>query len=109
VHYKPLVPPVVTVQANPSDTSGMTITSASGTATVGSTTLDITFTPDHPSYSYNQAYTIYYGILKNSVSAGAGSLSVNDERANVEAIAMTSVAAYGDIIQVYLQGDLLIE
>jgi len=106
-HYKPLVPPVVTVQSNPSDTSGMTIVDASGSATVGLADLSITFTPDHPDYSYNEAYTIYYIILKNSVNAGSGSLSVNDERANVKAIAMTSVADYGDIIQVYLQGDLI--
>jgi len=85
----------------------MTIVDASGSATVGLADLSITFTPDHPDYSYNEAYTIYYIILKNSVNAGSGSLSVNDERANVKAIAMTSVADYGDIIQVYLQGDLI--
>jgi hypothetical protein len=108
-HYEALTAPVVTVQINPYDPSGMTLSLASGSATVGLADLSITFTPDHPDYTYNEVYTIWYYILKNSVNAGGGSLSVNDERANVKAIAMTSNADYGDIIQVYLQGELLIE
>jgi hypothetical protein len=85
----------------------LTLYDASGSATNGVATIDITFTPDVSARSYNESYTLYYTITKNAVLAGNGSITgVRDERANVKTVTMTSTAEAGDIIIVYLQYSL---
>ena len=102
------VSPSVTVQLNPLEVNGMTITNASGTVTNGSPTIDTTFTPNHPSYGYNVVITIYYSITKNGVGVGSGAISVSNGRSNTKTLTMTSDAAPGDVIVVNLISAIVI-
>ena len=76
--------------------------SKSGTATTGSATVNITFTPDDSLHSSGESFDVYYRITKNGAPAGDGNFSGTDEQVNTEALTMTSVAAGGDVIMVYL-------
>ena len=76
--------------------------SKSGTAAAGSATVNITFTPDNSLHSSGETFDVYYRITKNGAPAGDGTFTGTDEQSNTEALTMTSVAAGGDVIMVYL-------
>ncbi len=101
-HMPAIDAPTISVALFPGDDSGLTIAGASGSVSVGSPNINITFTPNHPSYTYNQTYTLVWIILNHSVYAGSGNMTVNDEVSNVKTITMEDNVAYGDDIIVYI-------
>jgi hypothetical protein len=100
--------PTVSILINPLEAGGMTLSNTSGSATNGSPDVDTTFTPDNPAYGYNVPITIYYSITKNGANAGSGNILVSNKRSNTKTLVMTSNAAPGDAIIVYLISSIII-
>jgi hypothetical protein len=86
-------------------TEAFSVSSASGTATAGSTDVDITFTPNDSLSAPSAEFTCYYSILKNGAEAGSGSFTATNLEANNETLTMTLTASGGDGITVYLANE----
>ena len=95
--------PNVTVAIDPSDSSGMTISSSGGYNTDGTIHVYITFTPDHPMYGTGDSVDITWSATKNGNYAGTGTITVLNELSNVDIhIRLTVTANTTDTINVYL-------
>jgi len=102
-HQATLLPPSVTVQMNPSDHSGTTLSGVSGSGSAGSNNISITFTPNYPHVAYGRPLDFNYQIWKNDVPVGSGNLfSILNQISNTKALTMTSPAEAGQTIIVYL-------
>lgn len=101
------IPPTVTVQIGATESQGMTLSNTSGNASNGVATIDIIFTPLHPSYGYGVSITIYYNIQKNGVYEGSGNFSVLNQRSNTKTLTMNDTAQPGDVIVVSLVSSLI--
>lgn len=101
------IPPTITVQIGATESQGMTLSNTSGNASNGVATIDITFTPLHPSYGYGVSITIYYNIQKNGVHEGGGNFSVLNQRSNTKTLTMNDTAQPGDVIVVSLVSSLI--
>jgi hypothetical protein len=106
--FAPIVVPNVTVQQDPLDTSGMTLTATSGYNTSGTVDVYITFTPDHPLYTLGQTFDMTWQATKNGGYAGGGIFTAYDETINGDVhITMTVTALISDMIIIYLSGESL--
>jgi hypothetical protein len=93
----------VTVQMSPSDTSGITIFSISGTSTNGNTSISITFTPRNIALGYMTSFSLNYQIWKNSIVVGSGVLyPVRNLVSNTFSLTMSNPANAGESIIVFL-------
>jgi hypothetical protein len=98
-----LVNPDVRVWMNPSDTSGITLSGAFGTAAIGSKNINITFTPNDPYVGNGGVLNLEYQIWKNTIQVGGGNLmNLSNKKVNTKLLTMSSIANAGDIITVYL-------
>ncbi len=84
------------------DTTGMTITGDSVYAVSGSTSVQITFTPDHPLYGIGDPpYTIYYMAYINGVLDKSGNFaSIMEEWDNLLTIVLNTPPIVGDVITI---------
>ena len=94
--------PAVAISVSDDDTSQLTISDTSGTATNGSTWINATFTPNCPGFGSLTNYTIYYTLYKNGTVVGTGSFGVTNNTSGSHDLQMNSVAAPGDTILVVI-------
>jgi hypothetical protein len=86
----------------PGDTSGLTISAASGYVVVGSTTVFITYTP-------SISGTLYARIRYRAVEQGLGTTSGNTSGvSNSTNLTADNAAASGDLVTVQLSGDPIV-
>lgn len=80
------------------------VMNASGTCSVGSTTVGLSFIPYHPDYVAGETYEINWNaILNDTVNSGSGSFIVTEETLNNVNITITgSGIVYRDILKVYV-------
>lgn len=93
----------VSLEVDSSSTALLSISDDSGFGIVGNTRLSLTFTPDHTNYSYGENIDLTYYILKNGVHVGSGYWMVADGVSTNKRVYMTSAAADGDTVIVYLE------
>ena len=96
----PTVPATISVVAGGGD---FDVSDTSGTVTIGSTIIQIIFTPDNPDYGPMVSFDTVYTIKKNGTTVGTGALTgVKNLTSNMRYLTMTSQALSGDSVVVYL-------
>jgi hypothetical protein len=101
-HSPSVITPVVSVAIDPVNSVGMTLTDASGSATIGSNEIIIIFTPHNPLYGFGLSFKVWYNIYQNGMNVGTGYRDTNNSQGNFQTLYMNTVAAPGDVISVLL-------
>jgi hypothetical protein len=100
-HRAPLNIPVVNIIVHPESPNAMTLSGVSGIATIGSNWLDITFTPNHPSYGPLVNFTMNYEIW-NVILVGSGNFIASNMQSNNKLLSMSTTPLAGQTVTVYL-------
>jgi hypothetical protein len=101
-HDAPIDVPVVSIIVHPESPNEMTLSGTSGVATLGSSWIEITFTPNHPSFGGLVNFTMNYQMWRGGVSVGSGTVIAQNMTSNTKSILMTGTPAAGDTILVDL-------
>lgn len=90
------------------DPNGLSIEYATkdAVAYVGSTQVNLTFTPTYPGKAVGEAFDVYWRALVNGVYTGSsGSFSVSNLQENYPDINLVSAPVTGDVIVIYLSSE----
>lgn len=98
----PIDVPVVDIEVHPEAPNEMTISGESGVVTIGDSWIEITFTPNHPSFGALVNFTMNYQMWRGAIMVGSGNFNASNMQSNTKSILMTGTPAAGDTIFVYL-------
>ena len=94
--------PTVELMEHPEAPNEMTISDDSGVASTGNTWVEITFTPNHPSYGFLVNFTMNYILWRNGVNVGSGTFMATNLQSNIQWLEMSETGQPGDAIIIYL-------
>lgn len=105
-----VVPPVgesvtgsVLADTNPSNKISVTYPeSATATGASGSKNVEIDVTVDHSDYEYYDEVTVYWSAIINGISAGYGSVLMNNQISNLATLILNTNLQVGDALIIYL-------
>ena len=101
------ITPVMSI--DPDDSSAMVLIGSSAGAMSSSADVNYSFVADHPGYASGNPFTMFWRALVNGIAAGNGSFTANDEVSNTGILTLNNVLAAGDVVQIYLSAQSILE
>jgi len=106
----PPTPITPTMDIDPLDGSGMTLTPGSSLSAVSSSDdVSYSFAPNHPGYSSGEEFTLFWRATVNGLDYGSGNFQAYDEVANNGTLILSSDLAAGDTVIIYISAAAIIE